>query len=222
MNIFINDIFIGLQKPEEQINEEDFNSVVDCSQTKLTRAHLIHHVLLKNACLDDLDVLIELIENRLPRNLFSVVVQTLDYEEAKSHFKSKYKVIKAAGGVVKKGKSVYMIRRLGKWDLPKGKINKYEEVKEAAVREVEEECGLQVKIKQKLCNTWHTYTLKKRPILKKTTWYIMNVIEDKFMKPQTEESIEEIKLMTPKEVYHALESSYRSIRFVMEKYYQQK
>jgi hypothetical protein len=34
-----------------------------------------------------------------------------------------------------------------------------------------------------------------------------------------EEDIEEIRWMTQKEVYHALENSYNSIRFVFEQYY---
>jgi 8-oxo-dGTP pyrophosphatase MutT (NUDIX family) len=39
-----------------------------------------------------------------------------------------------------------MILRLGKWDLPKGKMEKNEEPMICAIREVEEECGIKAKI----------------------------------------------------------------------------
>ena len=55
---------------------------------------------------------------------------------------SDHKLIEAAGGVVKNpADELLFILRLGKWDLPKGKIEKGEKIKEAALREVEEECG---------------------------------------------------------------------------------
>ena len=54
-------------------------------------------------------------------------------------------LIKAAGGLVKSAGNEYLfIYRNDKWDLPKGKVEKNEKVKEAAVREVEEECGIKV------------------------------------------------------------------------------
>ena len=111
-----------------------------------------------------------------------------------------------------------MINRLGKWDLPKGKIDKGETREEAALREVEEECGIKVRIRKKLCNTWHTYTMKKTPILKKTTWYTMSVVDESRMKPQLEEEISEVRFMAPKETYHALQNSYRSIEYVIDIY----
>jgi hypothetical protein len=39
------------------------------------------------------------------------------------------------------------------------------------------------------------------------------------MKPCLEEDIEELRWMTQKEVYHALQNSYKSIQFVFEEYY---
>ena len=41
------------------------------------------------------------------------------------------------------------------------------------------------------------------------------------MKPQVEEDIEDVRWMTRKEVYHALEHSYKSISYVFERYYKQ-
>ena len=59
------------------------------------------------------------------------------------HSLKKFKVIKAAGGVVQNSQNKYLlIFRRGKWDLPKGKIDKGETIKNAATREVMEETGL--------------------------------------------------------------------------------
>ncbi|MTI19599.1 NUDIX domain-containing protein, partial [Fulvivirga sp. RKSG066] len=131
----------------------------------------------------------------------------------------KFKVIKAAGGVVRKGDKILMIYRLKKWDLPKGKLEKKEKIGEAAKREVEEECNVKVELKEKLCTTWHTYTMKRKKVIKRTTWYNMKVLKDKKMQPQVEEDIEEVRWMTPKEVYHGLQNSYKSISFVVDEYF---
>ena len=50
--------------------------------------------------------------------------------------------IPAAGGVVIRNEKILFIFRNGKWDLPKGKIDNGETAKEAAIREVAEECGI--------------------------------------------------------------------------------
>jgi ADP-ribose pyrophosphatase YjhB (NUDIX family) len=128
-------------------------------------------------------------------------------------------VVKAAGGLVRKKDRVLMIYRMKKWDLPKGKKETGEKSKETAVREVEEECNVEVKIGKKICTTWHTYTMNKNNMIKRTKWYEMDLINDSRSRPSIEEDIEELRWMTQKEVYHALENSYRSIRFVFEEYY---
>jgi ADP-ribose pyrophosphatase YjhB (NUDIX family) len=113
-----------------------------------------------------------------------------------------------------------MIYRMKKWDLPKGKKEKKEKYKETAVREVGEECNVSVKIGKKICTTWHTYTMNKRSMLKKTRWYAMDIVDDSKMKPDAAEDIEELRWMNPKEVYHALQHSYKSIQYVFEQYHQ--
>ena len=121
--------------------------------------------------------------------------------------------------MVRKKEKLLMIYRLKKWDLPKGKKESGETYLQTAVREVEEECNITVKLKEKICTTWHTYTMNKNNMLKRTKWYAMNVNDDSKMKPCLEEDIEELRWMTQKEVYHALENSYKSIQFVFEEYY---
>ena len=68
---------------------------------------------------------------------------TLITEKDWENFCKNYRLIEAAGGVVKNAKGeLLFIYRLGKWDLPKGKIDEGEVKETTAVREIEEECGV--------------------------------------------------------------------------------
>jgi 8-oxo-(d)GTP phosphatase len=61
--------------------------------------------------------------------------------------------------------------------------------------------------------------MNKNAMMKKTRWYVMDILDDSKMKPQQSEDIEETRWMSQKEVYHALEHSYKSISYVFEQYY---
>jgi hypothetical protein len=61
--------------------------------------------------------------------------------------------------------------------------------------------------------------MNNRAIMKKTKWYVMDVADDTRMRPESTEDIEETRWMNRKEVYHALEHSYKSISYVFEQYY---
>ena len=93
-------------------------------------------------------------------------------EENWEDFCSKYIMIEAAGGLVfNKDGDILMIFRNGKWDLPKGRIEKGEEIEEAAIREVEEECGIEgVILKKFLLNTYHLFIQGGEKKLKETYW----------------------------------------------------
>jgi len=134
------------------------------------------------------------------------------------HLKDQFKIVKAAGGLVVKDNKILMIYRLGMWDLPKGKLNKKEDPQEGALREVEEECGIKVRATAKLPKTWHSYAYKGKKLLKKTSWYVMECLDDTLMKPQAEEFIEEVKFMTPEEVEEILPQAYASIALVIRHY----
>ncbi len=110
-------------------------------------------------------------------------------------FKSGYTTVKAAGGVVldEQGR-VLAIRRLGKWDLPKGKVEKGESMDAAALREVQEECGIQeLQLLAPLMTTWHTYVRNGKQHLKRTEWFLMRSSFKEDLVPQTEEDIEEVR-----------------------------
>ncbi len=105
---------------------------------------------------------------------------------------------------------------MGKWDLHKGKIEKGEKPEECALREVEEECGIRgVKIKSKLCNTYHTYQMKGRWILKKTFWYNMEHTGKGELVPQTEEDITEVIWTSDSLVNMIKGNTYKSILDVL-------
>ena len=219
MNLFINDIPVRILKPGKKAGAGDVNLVLDAKKEAITKAKLMNHVFVKNATIDDLDVILDLVNSKVPIDLRSLSVGVDNYEAVKIYLKMKFKVIKAAGGLVRKKDKFLMIYRMKKWDLPKGKKESNETYTQTAVREVNEECHVTVRIGKKICTTWHTYTMNKSSMLKKTRWYMMDVLDDSKIRPAREEDIEELRWMTQKEVYHALENSYRSIHFVFEKYY---
>jgi 8-oxo-(d)GTP phosphatase len=221
MIIFINDIPVRILKANEEPHSGHVNHIVDAIAEPITQAKLIHHVWVKNAKESDIDVILSFLNSKVPTNLLSLIITSVNYKQIKSYVKSKFKIIKAAGGVVRKKDKFLMIYRMKKWDLPKGKKEKKEKDKQTAVREVVEECNITVKLGKKICTTWHTYTMNKSAMLKRTRWYTMDIVDDSRMKPCLEEDIEEVRWMSQKEVYHALEHSYKSISYVFEKYYDQ-
>ena len=134
-------------------------------------------------------------------------------ENVFEQFTAKCKIIEAAGGRVKNAKGeLLMIFRNDKWDLPKGKLEKKETPEVAAVREVEEECGIgKLKILKSLAPTFHTYKHNEKIVLKKTYWYEMSCGDEKKLTPQKEEGITDVKWMGEKEVEDALQNTFHSI-----------
>src|ERR1043165_8955577 len=135
-------------------------------------------------------------------------------------FSSIVKMIEAAGGLVQNAKGEYLfIFRKGKWDLPKGKLDKGESSSEAALREVEEECGVgQLKITKELEATYHTYQQDGEDILKKTYWFGMSCGDDSPLKPQTEEDITDAKWLGKDELNKVRENTYGAIEEVLKCY----
>lgn len=129
-----------------------------------------------------------------------VVVFSNDFEKLKSHFESLFKIEEAAGGVVRNEKEeILMMYRRGSWDMAKGHIEKGETREIAAIREVQEETGLQnVELGEYLTTTYHTFRNKKnKRILKVSYWFNMTTT-DKQLIPQIEEDIEKLEWMSLK------------------------
>ncbi len=141
-----------------------------------------------------------------------------DLEELKKAFYKKFTIVQAAGGLVQNEKKEWlMIFRHDKWDLPKGKLEKGEALQDCAVREVEEETGLQkVKLLSALTITYHTYQEGARFILKESHWYKMKASGEQKLVPQTEEGIHEIKWVNPDDLGKYIQHSFPSIADVLD------
>ena len=140
-----------------------------------------------------------------------------DLDELLELFSECFKVIHAAGGVVKNSQDeILFIHRLGVWDLPKGKAEKGESIEETAIREVEEECSITpLKIIQPLSPTYHTYWLKSKLILKKTFWYEMSFDGTTIPKPQLEEDIQIAEWRSIQQLDPIYQNTYPSILEVL-------
>lgn len=179
---------------------------------------LVDDVLIMNASFEQIDALLKLMTDKKFKRVHSIFISSREKRKLIDYIKSKFRVIEAAGGVVEKEGELLMIYRRKMWDLPKGKLDKGETIKECAVREVEEETGVKVRIDKKIDAVWHTYISRKKYILKKTYWYAMECLDDKKMAPQKGEGIKKVEWMNLEEVRRALHDSYRSIRYVMQEY----
>lgn len=140
----------------------------------------------------ELRALVAAVNNGVEDGGVDVVGVHFDAWEA---FQDDHKFVLAAGGLVSDEHGrLLAIKRLGKWDLPKGKVEKGEAVDVGAVREVQEECGLRhVELVKFVTSTWHTYERKGEEHLKRTDWFLMRASSTEELTAQSEEDIEEVR-----------------------------
>ncbi len=136
-------------------------------------------------------------------------------DEAYEQFCREFRSIKAAGGVVRNSRGeCLMILRNGRWDLPKGHLERGESLEQCALREVEEETGITgLTLGEKLLETHHAYVLNEEWAIKTTTWYSMHS-DSLETQPQSEEGIELVAWCTEEQVQENLKGSFASIRAV--------
>ena len=82
----------------------------------------------------------------------------------------------SSGGVVIFGNTILLLKKFnGDWVLPKGRIEKDETIKEAALREVLEESGVKAKILEYIGKAQYKYkNFKEEEMVSKTVhWYLM-------------------------------------------------
>jgi ADP-ribose pyrophosphatase YjhB (NUDIX family) len=131
-------------------------------------------------------------------------------------------IIKAGGGLVfNENDELLMIFRRGFWDLPKGKLDEGETIEACAVREIQEETGLQeVTLGRFIGITQHQYfdTFIKKQAIKESHWYEMTANRSQVLHPQTEEDITDIRWVSKTELPQLLAKSYPSIVEIVNKY----
>jgi 8-oxo-dGTP pyrophosphatase MutT (NUDIX family) len=128
-------------------------------------------------------------------------------------FRDRFEVVEAAGGLVRDADDrLLVIHRLGRWDLPKGKLEPGEAAAEGALREVREECGLRtLQLEGPLTETWHTYVHKGRRYLKRTFWFRMRGDASEALRPQQEEAITDVRWAPREEAEILKKHTYASL-----------
>lgn len=214
MLIFVSNIPVYVvEKPQTK----QYSNIIDLKNDIVKFNELADTVLIRNATSKNIVSYIEFLQINGSNVLKEVVFLVENKVAFKRFIKKELDFVKAAGGLVEKhdGKVLFM-KRLGVWDLPKGKAEIGEKSEITALREVEEECNITVYINHKIISTWHTYFHKGKLVIKRTKWYAMGLVSDSKMKPQHEEGIEELKWMDKHEMEEAIKNSYGSIVYVVE------
>lgn len=132
----------------------------------------------------------------------------------------KKKIIAAGGLVLNDKKELLMIFRRGKWDLPKGKLDNGESIEACALREVQEETGVQdLKLESFLSLSLHEYLdpYANKEVIKETHWFKMFAPDGQQLTPQTDEGIEEIEWVSNEDLSLKLQNSYANIIEVINK-----
>ncbi len=154
--------------------------------------------------------------------------------------KRRMRWVRAAGCIVAdEAGNMLLIRRNGRWDLPKGKVEPGETLLQAALRETLEETGIKVESgKWKVENhaaqdsgcplstflfplstfkTYHIFNLYGGWHLKQTSWFAARAAGIRPSgKPQGEEGITETTWVSPDEWHRRLQSSYGTLRTLSE------
>lgn len=148
---------------------------------------------------------------------YCLLVVYEDFELALNQVFQNYEFMDAAGGIVKSKLRYLFIERHGMWDIPKGKLDAHEQPWEAAIREIEEECGiLGPTIDHLIGITFHTYSYMGRLTIKKNWWYALNYTGSMEVTPQEEESITQAIWIEKNEWKMIRENTYDSIREVLD------
>ncbi len=126
---------------------------------------------------------------------------------------SEFKEVDAAGGLVRNRRGDYLlISRNGLWDLPKGHGEAGENIEVTALREVQEETGIdQIETGDLICVTDHCYFRAGQWHLKHTWWYNMLYTNPIDLTPQREEDITKAAWVARSSLPPFLKDTYPSI-----------
>src|SRR6185437_8317249 len=146
-----------------------------------------------------------------------ILVRVDSVDDMVGKVRKKLVLVVAAGGLVwNLDNELLMIFRRGKGDLPKGKLDKGENLETAAIREVMEETGTTgLKITQKARMMDYIYRNKSGVFLKEIHWYEMHTDNKTALVPQTKEGITKAEWVPKTEIAEKMENTYASVRELM-------
>ena len=174
---------------------------------------------LKESLVIDLELIknIDVVELLNKKKVKSIGVLSKNKKSVLTALKKKYPEIIAAGGkVINQNSEILFIYRNKKWDLPKGKAEKNENISQTALREVIEETGIKnLTIVKPIEKTYHIFKKGSKHYLKSTYWFEMTSDYDGKFKPQKKEGISRVEWIDKETIGSILPKSYANIRLLI-------
>lgn len=164
---------------------------------------------------DEINI-IKWVEKLLLEENIAIILKCKSLKNKWNEFKNLFNIEVAAGGkVLNDQNEVLFIFRNGKWDLPKGKLEQNESLAVCAVREVQEECGINnISLINALDTTYHIFKRDNTLFLKITHWFLMKTNFNGELKPQLNEGIEKAMFKNEIEIENALKNTYKNIQLL--------
>lgn len=199
----------------------DEKPVYLCDEITEELAELMHHP--EAVFVDELSTpaINALLHEIKKEDFHAGIIWNEDFEKLKKSFFKHFKGIEAAGGIVQnEKKEILFIFRRGKWDLPKGKMEKKESAEECAQREIEEETGVTgIVLKKKIGETYHTYNEFGKHILKTSHWFYFTCSSKQSLLPQTAEDITLAEWIKTKDIKTPMSNTYENIKEIAAKFF---
>lgn len=146
-------------------------------------------------------------------SLSRICIPTENIEDTYRKICAEFKEVNAGGGLVSNRRGDYLlISRNGLWDLPKGHQDPGEPIETTALREVQEETGINdLELRDLICITDHCYRRDGIWHLKHTWWYDMLYTDPTDLTPQREEDISKAAWVAKSSLPPFLLNTYPSI-----------
>jgi ADP-ribose pyrophosphatase YjhB (NUDIX family) len=159
----------------------------------------------------DIHNLVEMVE--AAESLHRIYIPTDDMASTYRMICDEFLEVNAGGGLVSNRRGDYLlISRNGLWDLPKGHQDPGEDIQVTALREVQEETGIdQLQLRELICITDHCYKRNGIWHLKHTWWYDMLYTDPTDLTPQREEDIAKAAWVAKSSLPPFLRNTYPSI-----------
>ena len=159
----------------------------------------------------DIHSLVEMVEHS--ESLHRICIPTDNVEITYKKLCAEFLEVNAGGGLVSNRRGDFLlISRNGLWDLPKGHQDPGEDISVTALREVQEETGIdELELRDLICITDHCYKRNGIWHLKHTWWYDMLHTDPTDLTPQREEDISKAAWVAKSSLPPYLLNTYPSI-----------